>query len=101
VIIGLFKDDFNCLVHITPSGRLILNDELEIIWKEVAMLHLINYGILLGTGTAQWYSAGLRAGCSGVRGPIGGWKLFSSPPRPDRPWVPLSLLSNAYQGLFP
>jgi hypothetical protein len=31
----------------------------------------INYGILLGTGTVQWYSAGLRAGCSGVRGPIG------------------------------
>jgi hypothetical protein len=30
-----------------------------------------------------------------------GRELFSSPPRLDRLWVPPSLLSNAYQGLFP
>jgi hypothetical protein len=27
--------------------------------------------------------------------------FFSSPPRPERLWGPLNLLSNAYQGLFP
>jgi len=31
----------------------------------------------------------------------GDWKFFSSPPRPDRPWGPPSLLSNGYHGLFP
>jgi hypothetical protein len=29
------------------------------------------------------------------------WKFFSSPPRPDRLWGPLSILSNGYQRLFP
>jgi hypothetical protein len=28
------------------------------------------------------------------------WEFFSSPPRPDRLWGPLSLLSNGYQGPF-
>jgi hypothetical protein len=27
-------------------------------------------------------------------------EFFSSPPLPDWPWGPLSLLSNEYQGLF-
>jgi len=27
--------------------------------------------------------------------------FFSTPPRPERLWGPLSLLSNWYQGLFP
>jgi hypothetical protein len=30
-----------------------------------------------------------------------GWEFFSSPLRPDRFWIPLSLLYNGYQGLFP
>jgi len=30
-----------------------------------------------------------------------GWEFFSSPPRPDRLLVLLSLLSNGYQGLSP
>jgi len=29
-----------------------------------------------------------------------GWEFFSSPPRPDRQWVPHSLLSSGYHGLF-
>jgi hypothetical protein len=33
--------------------------------------------------------------------PGGGWEYFSSPPRPERPWSPPSLLSSEYQGLFP
>jgi hypothetical protein len=33
--------------------------------------------------------------------PGGGWAFFSSPLRPERLWGPPSLLSNAYQGLFP
>jgi hypothetical protein len=49
------------------------------------------------------YSAGPWAGRSGFWGSIpgGGWEFFSSPPRPERLWDPLSLLSNGYQGLFP
>jgi hypothetical protein len=49
-------------------------------------------------GIAQWYSAGLRAGWSGVRVPAGAGNFFlhyrvqTGPP---------SLLSNGYQGLFP
>jgi hypothetical protein len=38
---------------------------------------------------------------SKVRFPAGGWKCFPSPPRPERLWSPLSLLSNVYKGLFP
>jgi hypothetical protein len=30
-----------------------------------------------------------------------GQKISSSPPRPDRPWDPLSFTSNGYRGLFP
>jgi hypothetical protein len=30
-----------------------------------------------------------------------GLEIFSSPPRPERLWGPLSLLYNGYQGLFP
>jgi hypothetical protein len=36
----------------------------------------------------------------GVRILVGS-RIFSSPRRPDRPWGPLSLLSNEYRGLFP
>jgi hypothetical protein len=38
-----------------------------------------------------------------IRGssPDKGWKLMSSPPRPDRLCNTPSLLSNGYQGLFP
>jgi hypothetical protein len=30
----------------------------------------------------------------------GGWEFFSSPPRPERLWGPLSLLSNGHHGSF-
>jgi hypothetical protein len=45
----------------------------------------------------------LWAGWSGFYGSIPGegWEFFSSPPRPERMWVPPSLLSNGYQWLFP
>jgi hypothetical protein len=33
--------------------------------------------------------------------PGGGWESYSSTPCPDRLWLPPSLLSNGYQGLFP
>jgi len=36
-----------------------------------------------------------------ARSPAGEGIFFSSPPRPDRLWSPLSLLSKTYQGLFP
>jgi hypothetical protein len=36
----------------------------------------------------------------GVRVPLGS-RIFSLPRRPDRLWVPPSLLSNGYWGLFP
>jgi hypothetical protein len=42
---------------------------------------------------------GLRDGCSAVR-VLAGAGNFSSL-RPDRFWIPPSLLSNGYQGLFP
>jgi hypothetical protein len=35
----------------------------------------------------------------GIRVPIGA-RFFSSPRRPDRFWVTLSLLANVYRGLF-
>jgi len=37
----------------------------------------------------------------GGSSPGGSWEFFFSPPRQDRFWGPLSLLSNGYQGLFP
>jgi len=45
----------------------------------------------------------LRAGRSNDRGSIpgGGWEFFSSIPRPDRLWGPLSLLSNGYRRIIP
>jgi hypothetical protein len=33
--------------------------------------------------------------------PGGGWEFFSSPPRPERLWVPPNLLSTGYQEFFP
>jgi hypothetical protein len=36
----------------------------------------------------------------GVRVPVG-WRIFSSPRRPDRLWGPHRLLSNGWQELFP
>jgi hypothetical protein len=52
-----------------------------------------------GTEIAQYYSAtGWMIGISCLDG---GWKIFSSPPRPDRLWSPTGLLSNGYQGFFP
>jgi hypothetical protein len=38
---------------------------------------------------------------SRVRFPVGAENFLSSPPRPERLWGPLSLLSNGYQGFFP
>jgi len=29
------------------------------------------------------------------------WDFLPSPPRPDRLWGPLSLLSDGWQGIFP
>jgi hypothetical protein len=42
----------------------------------------------------------LWAGLSGFEGSIPGegWEFFSSPPCPDRLWIPPSLLSNGYMG---
>jgi hypothetical protein len=37
----------------------------------------------------------------GGSSPCKGWEFFSSPPCPNRLWVPPSLLSNGYQGLLP
>jgi hypothetical protein len=37
----------------------------------------------------------------GGSSPGRGWKIFSSPPYPDRLWDPPSLLSNEYRGLSP
>jgi hypothetical protein len=41
-----------------------------------------------------------RPGGIGVRFPVGA-RIFSSPYRPDRFWVPTSLVSNGYRGSFP
>jgi len=44
----------------------------------------------------------LRAGRPGFTYRQGHWcDCFSSPPHPDRIWVPPSLLSNEYRGLLP
>jgi hypothetical protein len=65
-------------------------------------LRIFNLYVLKGgTRTAQWYSAGLRAGWSGVRVPARVGNFFLHHRRPDQLWGPLSLLSNGYQGLFP
>jgi hypothetical protein len=63
---------------------------------ESLLLHLYQSG----AGRAQWYSAGLRSGWSGVPSPGKGGKFLSSS-RPARLWAPPSLTSNGYQGLFP
>jgi hypothetical protein len=57
-------------------------------------------------GNAKWRNAVLFWAMSWTIGVIGfdsrrGWEFLSSPPRPQRLWSPLSLLSNGYQGLFP
>jgi hypothetical protein len=49
-------------------------------------------------GTATGY--GLKDRGVGVRVPVRA-RLFSSPLRPDRLWVPPSLVSNVYRELFP
>jgi len=48
--------------------------------------------VYVGAGIAQWATGGPSPGRV--------WEFFSSPPRPDRPRDPPSLLSNAYQRLF-
>jgi hypothetical protein len=55
--------------------------------------------VYLGAGTAQWYSAGLRAGWSGARVPVRAGNFFS-PPRPDRIRSPPNLLSVSIRDSF-
>jgi hypothetical protein len=51
-----------------------------------------------GAGIAQWAMGWMIGGSS----PSMGWEFFSSPPRPDRLWVPTSLLHSGYRwGSFP
>jgi len=57
-----------------------MNDEMESMCKEVVVSYL-----KYGSGSI----------------PGGGWEFFSSPPRPEQLWDPVSLLSNGYQGFFP
>jgi hypothetical protein len=52
-----------------------------------------------GSRLAQWYSAGLRTGRTGVRVPAGTGNF--SPPCPCQLWGSSSLLSIGYQVLFP
>jgi len=57
----------------------------------------VNYNKLwnrVGAGITQRYSAGVRAGWSGVSSSGRDLEFFSSSPRPDRLWGSLSLLSN-------
>jgi hypothetical protein len=56
----------------------------------------------------EWIKKGSKEGeeikmSIGFRGSIpgGGWEFIPSPPRLDRLWGPLSLLSNGYRSLFP
>jgi hypothetical protein len=64
----------------------------------VILTHTLANG---GARISQRYSAGLRAGWSGFSSPGRVYKFISSPPCPNRLWVPPSLLSNGYEGLFP
>jgi hypothetical protein len=50
-------------------------------------------GTLHDIVTAQTFLTGCLTPCSI---PGGDWEFFSSPPRPERPWGPPSLLSNGY-----
>jgi hypothetical protein len=70
---------------------------------QIKVVELIKFffNILMGAGIAQCYSAWAMGCMIGGSIPGRGWECFSSPPRPDRLWGPLSLLSNGYQGFFP
>jgi hypothetical protein len=56
--------------------------------------------IIIGGSSSSIFSYGLDDRGVGVRIPVG-VRIFTSPNRPDRLWVPPNLLSNGYRGPFP
>jgi hypothetical protein len=88
----LTKPKFHtCVVVHSFVERLLLTDLL------LYLYYTWNHDSSVGIATRLW------AGWSDDQGSIpgGGWEFFSSTPWPERFWVPLSLLSNGYRGLFP
>jgi hypothetical protein len=81
------------LVSIRGSA---LKFERRVQFWSVSVFYKLYQQMSLYLNVYRW-ATGWMIGCSS---PGRGWEYFSSP-RPDRFWGPPSLLSNAYQGLFP
>jgi hypothetical protein len=102
MIIIIINSRFRYILTCTNLLNRLVTLFLKTIYKSVWYLLSSSDFRLRSQESSANVETRLPAGWAGFDYRQGQWCVFfSSPPRPERPWSPLSLLSNEYQWLFP